>query len=125
VGPLAGLVVVIGSFFENKGHGALIIVAGFLVMLAACAAVGLLNGSMVRFARFTPIVATLVTYIALQGVSLVLRPFQAGYISFSVLNAINHSLGPVAVAFLAAPSAAPIPLRRRRRRPADGPGGRR
>jgi ribose transport system ATP-binding protein len=102
VGPLAGLVVVIGSFFENKGHGALIIATGFLVMIAACGAVGLLNGSMVRFARFTPIVATLVTYIALQGVSLVLRPFQGGYISFSILNAINHSLGPVAIAFLAA-----------------------
>jgi ribose transport system ATP-binding protein len=102
VGPLAGLVVVIGSFFENSGRGVVIIVAGFGVMLAACAAVGLLNGSMVRFARFTPIVATLVTYIALQGVSLVLRPFQAGYISFSILNAINQSVGPVAIAFLAA-----------------------
>ena len=102
VGPLAGLVVVIGSFFENSGRSAVIIVAGFLVMIAAAAAVGLLNGSMVRFARFTPIVATLVTYIALQGISLVLRPFQAGYISFSILNAINHSVGPVAIAFLAA-----------------------
>jgi ribose transport system ATP-binding protein len=102
VGPLAGLVVVIGSFFENAGRSAVIIVAGFGVMLAACAAVGLLNGAMVRFARFTPIVATLVTYIALQGVSLVLRPFQAGYISFSILNAINQSAGPVAIAFLAA-----------------------
>jgi ribose transport system ATP-binding protein len=102
VGPLAGLVVVIGSFFENSGHGVLVIVAGFLVMLAASVAVGLLNGSMVRFARFTPIVATLVTYIALQGISLVLRPFQAGYISFSILNAINRSIGPVAIAFLAA-----------------------
>jgi ribose transport system ATP-binding protein len=102
VGPLAGLVVVIGSFFENSGHGVLVIVAGFLVMLAASAAVGLLNGSMVRFARFTPIVATLVTYIALQGISLVLRPFQGGYISFSILNAINRSVGPVAIAFLAA-----------------------
>jgi ribose transport system ATP-binding protein len=102
VGPLAGLVVVIGSFFENSGRSAVIIVAGFLVMIAAAAAVGLLNGSMVRFARFTPIVATLVTYIALQGISLVLRPFQAGYISFSILNTINHSVGPVAIAFLAA-----------------------
>ena len=102
VGPLAGLVVVIGSFFENSGRSAIIVVAGFLVMIAASAAVGLLNGSMVRFARFTPIVATLVTYMALQGVSLVLRPFQAGYISFSILNAINHSVGPVAIAFLAA-----------------------
>jgi len=57
---------------------------------------------MVRFARFTPIVATLVTYIAVQGISLVLRPFQGGYISFSILNAINHSEGPVAIAFLVA-----------------------
>src|SRR5207248_645264 len=62
VGPLAGLVVVIGSFFENNGHSAPILIAGFLIMLAAAAAVGVLNGSMVRFARFTPIVATLVTY---------------------------------------------------------------
>jgi ABC-type sugar transport system ATPase subunit/ribose/xylose/arabinose/galactoside ABC-type transport system permease subunit len=102
VGPLAGLVVVIGSFFENAGRSPLVIVAGFLVMVAACAAVGLFNGGMVRFARFTPIVATLVTYIALQGISLVLRPFQGGYISFSILNAINHSEGPVAIAFLVA-----------------------
>ena len=102
VGPLAGLVVVIGSFFENSGRSAIIIVAGFLVMIAASAAVGLLNGSMVRFARFTPIVATLVTYIALQGISLVLRPFQGGYISFAILNAVNRSAGPVAIAFLVA-----------------------
>jgi ribose transport system ATP-binding protein len=106
VGPLAGLVVVIGSFFENNGHGPLVLAAGFLLMFAACAAVGLLNGSMVTFARFTPIVATLVTYIALQGVSLVLRPFQGGYISFAILNAINHSAGPVAIAFLAAAAVA-------------------
>jgi ribose transport system ATP-binding protein len=102
VGPLAGLVVVIGSFFENASRSAGIYVAGFVLMLAASVTVGLLNGSMVQFARFTPIVATLVTYIAIQGVSLVLRPFQGGYISFSLINAINHSVGPVAIAFLAA-----------------------
>src|SRR5262249_56058383 len=77
--------------------------AGFVVMLAASAAVGLFNGAMVWFAKFTPIVATLVTYIALQGISLVLRPFQGGYISFAILNAINRAAGPVAIAFLAAP----------------------
>ena len=102
VGPVAGLVVVIGSFFENSGRSPLVVVAGFAVMIAASAVVGLFNGAMVRFARFTPIVATLVTYIALQGISLVLRPFQGGYISFSILNAINHSEGPVAIAFGAA-----------------------
>jgi ribose transport system ATP-binding protein len=62
----------------------------------------LFNGAMVWFAKFTPIVATLVTYIALQGISLVLRPFQGGYISFAILNAVNRSAGPVAIAFLVA-----------------------
>jgi ribose transport system ATP-binding protein len=102
VGPLAGLVVVIGSFFENSGRSPAVVVAGFVVMAAASVAVGLFNGAMVWFAKFTPIVATLVTYIALQGISLVLRPFQGGYISFSILNAINRSAGPVAIAFLVA-----------------------
>jgi ABC-type sugar transport system ATPase subunit/ribose/xylose/arabinose/galactoside ABC-type transport system permease subunit len=99
VGPLAGLVVVIGSFFETSSGDTGAIVAGFAVMIAASLAVGLLNGTMVRFARFTPIVATLVTYIAIQGVSLLLRPFQAGYISFTLINTINRSIGPVAIAF--------------------------
>jgi ribose transport system ATP-binding protein len=102
VGPLAGLVVVIGSFFENNANTVGLVVAGFLVMVGASVVVGLLNGSMVQFARFTPIVATLVTYIAIQGVSLVLRPFQAGYISFTIINGINQAIGPVAIAFLAA-----------------------
>jgi ribose transport system ATP-binding protein len=93
---------VIGSFFENTGRSPAVIVAGFAVMLAASAAVGLFNGAMVWFAKFTPIVATLVTYIALQGISLVLRPFQGGYISFALLNAINKAAGPVAIAFIAA-----------------------
>jgi ribose transport system ATP-binding protein len=106
VGPLAGLVVVIGSFFENAGRNPAVIVAGFIVMLAASVTVGLFNGAMVWFAKFTPIVATLVTYIALQGISLVLRPFQGGYISFAILNAINQAAGPVAIAFLVAAAVA-------------------
>ena len=115
VGPLAGLVVVIGSFFENSGRSPVVIIAGFLVMIAASAAVGIFNGSMVRFAKFTPIVATLVTYIALQGVSLVLRPFQGGYISFAILGAINRTAGPVAIAFGVAVAVAVVMERALRR----------
>ena len=102
VGPLAGLVVVIGSFFENSGKAPLLMVLGFVVMIAVSVVVGLLNGAMVQFARFTPIVATLVTYIAIQGVSLVLRPFQGGYISFPLIDGISHSEGGIAIAFLLA-----------------------
>ncbi len=102
VGPLAGLVVVIGSFFENNGRSAVIMAAGFLIMIAASIAVGLVNGAMVQFAKVTPIVATLVTYIAIQGVSLVLRPFQGGYIAVPIIDGISRSAGPIAIAFLLA-----------------------
>jgi ribose transport system ATP-binding protein len=108
VGPLTGLTVVIGSFFENDGKGPAEIIAGFLVMLAAALVIGLFNGSLVYYAKFTPIVATLVTYTALQGVSLALRPFQDGYISFAIINGISDSAGPVAIAFVVAAVAAVV-----------------
>ncbi|HET7013737.1 MAG TPA: ATP-binding cassette domain-containing protein [Streptosporangiaceae bacterium] len=106
VGPLAGLTVVIGSFFDNAGKGPVHVIIGFVVMIVVAAGIGLFNGSMVHFAKFTPIVATLVSYTAIQGVSLVLRPFQAGYISFSIINGITKAIGPVAIAFVLAAIAA-------------------
>jgi len=106
VGPLAGLTVVIGSFFDNAGKGPVHVIIGFVVMIVVAAGIGLFNGSMVHFAKFTPIVATLVSYTAIQGVSLVLRPFQAGYISFSIINGITKAIGPIAIAFVIAVIAA-------------------
>lgn len=100
VGPLAGFVVVIGSFMEGAGHGGLQ-AAGFVVMLAAGATVGLINGVLVQIAGFTPVAATLITYIGLQGLSLVLRPFQAGYIATPIINGLSSNAGPIAVAFIA------------------------
>jgi ribose transport system ATP-binding protein len=79
-----------------------LMIAGFLIMIVAGVGVGLLNGTMVQFAKFTPIVATLVTYIAIQGISLVLRPFQGGYISFAIINGISRSIGPIGIAFIVA-----------------------
>ncbi len=117
VGPLAGLTVVVGSFFENSGKSWWECIGGFGVIFAVAIATGLFNGTMVRAAKFTPVAATLVTYIALQGVSLVLRPFQAGYIATSVLKVVNASIGDFAWAFLIALAAAvalEYGLRRRR-----------
>ena len=102
VGPLAGLVAVIASFFLNTGASGLVIAAGIAVMLAAALGTGLLNGLLVRAGRFPPVAATLTTYIALQGISLLLRPFQGGFISDSVSSAIQRQVGPIPVAFLVA-----------------------
>ena len=73
VGPLAGLLVVIASFFVNEGQPATTILAGFLLMFATAFVVGAVNGSLIRFAHFTPIAATLAMYIGLQGISFILR----------------------------------------------------
>src|SRR3954447_6387850 len=71
-------------------------------MLAVSILVGATNGSLVRYGRFTPVAATLASYIALQGVSLLLRPEQGGYITSGVVDAIQATVGTIPVALIAA-----------------------
>ena len=101
VGPLAGFLVVLGSFFILDGRSPGIWVLGFVLMFLSAAAVGLLNGALIRFAKFTAVAATLVTYIGLGGLSFRLRSAPDGYIATSVTNAISTKVGPVPVAFVA------------------------
>jgi ribose transport system ATP-binding protein len=61
-----------------------------------------IHGTMVRLGRFTAVAATLVTYIGLQGISLLLRPFQGGFISANITDAVDQSIGSVPIAFLVA-----------------------
>jgi ribose transport system ATP-binding protein len=100
VGPLAGFLVVAASFFILDGKSPAMWVLGFAVMLFAAIAVGLLNGALIRFARFTPVAATLVTYIALGGLAFTLRDAPDGYIAASVTERISTKVGPVPVAFM-------------------------
>ena len=100
VGPLAGFLVVVASFFINDGQSPQTIAFGFALMFAAAVAVGTINGCLIRFANFTPIAATLAMYIGLQGMSFVLRDGPGGYINFAVMDTIGWKLGPLPVAFL-------------------------
>jgi ribose transport system ATP-binding protein len=100
VGPLAGFLVVVASFFVLDGKSPAIWVLGFVAMFASAVGVGLLNGSLIRFAKFTPVAATLVTYIALGGLAFTLRASPDGYIAASVTNVISTKVGPVPVAFV-------------------------
>src|SRR5205823_8856346 len=76
------------------------------LMFLAALGVGLLNGSLIRFAHFTPVAATLVTYIALGGLSFTLRSAPDGYIATSVTDAIQTKIGSVPIAFVAFVAAA-------------------
>jgi ribose transport system ATP-binding protein len=100
VGPLAGFLVVLASFFVLDGKSPAVWALGFVLMFLAAAAVGLLNGSLIRYARFTPVAATLVTYTALGGLAFTLRSAPDGYIAASVTNAIQTKIGPVPIAFI-------------------------
>lgn len=100
VGPLAGFLVVVASFFINDDKSGVMMAAGFGLMVLGAFAVGLVNGVLIRFANFTPIAATLAMYIAIQGFSFLLRDNPDGYISYAVTDWINWQWGPFPVAFL-------------------------
>ncbi len=100
VGPLAGFLVVVASFFINDGQSPQTIALGFALMFAGALVVGSINGMLIRFANFTPIAATLAMYIGLQGMSFVLRDGPDGYINFAVMDFIGWKLGPIPVAFI-------------------------
>ena len=78
VGPLAGFLVVVASFFINDDKSGLTIAAGFAFVFLGAVVVGGINGALIRFANFTPIAATLAMYIGLQGMSFLLRDNPGG-----------------------------------------------
>ncbi len=100
VGPLAGFLVVLGSFFINDEKSVLVVALGFALMLLAAIGTGAVNGSLIRFARFTPVAATLATYIALRGFSFLLRDSPEGIIRRGVTDAITFKVGPVPLIFV-------------------------
>ena len=99
VGPLAGFLVVVASFFINDDKSTITIIAGFMLMFGAALLVGSINGLLIRFANFTPIAATLAMYIGIQGMSFLLRNSPGGYINANVTNWINWQFGPIPAAF--------------------------
>jgi ribose transport system ATP-binding protein len=100
VGPLAGFLVIVASFFMNDDKSGLMFLAGFVLMFLGALAVGTINGVLIRFANFTPIAATMVVYFALWGCSLTARIQPDGYISYSVIDWINWQWGPIPAAFV-------------------------
>jgi ribose transport system ATP-binding protein len=100
VGPLSGFLVVIASFFINDGSPIGSILLGLATMIGVSLVVGLINGSLVRFGKFTAVAATLTLYIALQGMSFILRPSTGGKINADVIAVLQTKLGPIPVVFV-------------------------
>lgn len=99
-GPLAGLLVVVASFFLLNESPAMSMVLGVLAMLSVAIAVGLFNGTLIRYLKFTAIAATLTTYIGLGGFAFLLRSTPDGYINSDLTKLITTKFGPIPLAFL-------------------------
>jgi ribose transport system ATP-binding protein len=102
VGPLTGLLVVIGSFYFSEGASGARLVIGLALMLVACLLTGAINGLLAERLRINPVIATLAMFFVLQGVSLILRPTPEGLISGGFASQVQLSVGFVPVAFIIA-----------------------
>ena len=97
VGPLAGLLVVVGSFVLSSEVAGGSLAVGFVVVVLVAVAVGALNWSLITLARINPLIATLVTFTFIQGVAYSLRPLPGGDINPQVVDVVKAKVGFVPV----------------------------
>jgi ribose transport system ATP-binding protein len=102
VGPLAGVTVVICSFFVLDGVGPGTMAFGLALALLISVIVGGLNWFLIRKTLITPVVATLATFMSIRGVSLWLRNVPEGLINSDVSDWLSAKIGFVPIAFIAA-----------------------
>ena len=100
VGPASGVLLVIGSFFINDKKSLSIIILGFVLIFVFAVLIGVINGALIRFAKFTPVAGTLTVYIALIGIGFLLRPSPGGYFNATFTEFLLLQIGPVPYTFI-------------------------
>ena len=100
VGPAAGFLLCFGSLFINDGKSGITMFIGFILMFVIALLIGMFNAFLIRYAKFTPIAATLSLYIGLIGFSYLLRPAPDGYINGDVTNILLAKIGPIPYVFI-------------------------
>jgi ribose transport system ATP-binding protein len=102
IGPLMGLVQIVASFYfgadTTLGNWAM----GGVLMLGVAMVVGVANWCLADRIRLHPMVATLVTFMAVQALSLLLRPQPDGMIEGRVLAALGAQVSFVPVTVIVA-----------------------
>ncbi|MBT9605818.1 ATP-binding cassette domain-containing protein [Microbacterium sp.] len=93
IGSVVALSAVILSFFAQQGIGFFLI--GVVLALAAGAAVGWVNGLLVTRLSLPPVIATLVSSIAVLGLAQVLRPSPGGAARADVLTTLGLAVAGV------------------------------
>ena len=68
---------------------------GLVLAFGTAALVGVINGVLIRGIGLSSVITTISTFIALQGVALLLRSTPDGYYSSSVTDALTGQIGPI------------------------------
>lgn len=102
VGPYMGLAVVVLSFFLVDGTSQGLQLIGWALLLILPIALGLVNWALGDIGGIHPMIATLVTYMALQAIALILRPTPGGTISRGITEPLGLKIGPVPALFILA-----------------------
>ena len=97
VGSLMSLVVVLASFVIADTFGPGAILVGVAICLLVGAAVGFVNGFMVRFIGVNPVITTIAMLSVLQGLALYGRPSPFGVISQDFIDVLQTSIGTIPV----------------------------
>jgi ribose transport system ATP-binding protein len=99
VGPLMGFLVVLASYWIVDGGN---LYVGIALMVAGAIATGVINGFLVTRFTINPVVVTLATYMALQGIYLALRSTPGGIIFGPIADQIQARIGIVPVVTIVA-----------------------
>lgn len=89
LGPLAGFVVVIASFWIPDGGTISSMIGGAAGILGLTTAIGLIHGLLIVWLRLPSVVVTLASFFGLQGLSLFLRPLPNGEIAYELSQAFS------------------------------------
>lgn len=106
VGPLMGLIAVVASFTLTPAQTGAGLAVGLVIVLVVAILVGSLNWFLTTVVHINPLVATLITYTAIQGVALLMRPVPEGVFAEPVTTLVGASLGFLPIAVIVAVAAA-------------------
>jgi ribose transport system ATP-binding protein len=100
VGPMMGLGLVILTGFATDGKGTSGFIIGLALAIAAGIGIGIINGGLVQFAKINPVIATLATYIGVQGIALLINPVPTGLFAASATETLSKTVAGIPIMFL-------------------------
>lgn len=100
IGSVVALSTVVVSYFGQGGPG--VFALGVALAILAGAVVGAINGLLVTRLALPPVIATLVTSIAVVGIAQVLRPAPGGSATGDIMAAVGLAIAGVPVVLMIA-----------------------